>query len=90
MTSIMAMSCHLRILCQLYTSRMCTSYHSKVKVGSAPAKAAALCVNFNIDGTPITSRTHIQHTHPSHSKASRLLTLSLSLGVPVPLTTEWM
>ena len=28
------------------------------------------------------------HTHPSHSQTSRLLTSSLSLGVPVPLTTQ--
>jgi hypothetical protein len=33
----------------------------------------------------ITSRTH---THPSHSQTSRLLTSSLSLGVPVPLGTQ--
>ena len=53
----------------------------KAKVGSTLAKAAALCVNLNIDGAPITSRTH---THPSHS---RLLTSSLSLGVPVHRAT---
>ena len=57
----------------------------KGKVGSTLPKAASLCVNLNIDGAPITSRTH---THPSHSQASRLLTSSLSLGVPVPHTTE--
>ncbi len=33
----------------------------------------------------ITSRTH---THPSHSQTSRLLTSSLSLGVPVPRATQ--
>ena len=59
----------------------------KAKVGSSLAKAAAMRVNLNIDGTPITSRSH---THPSHSQTSRLLTSSLSLGVPVPLTMEWM
>ena len=59
----------------------------KAKVGSTLAKAAALCVNLNIDGAPITSRSH---THPSHSHTSRLLTSSLSLGVPVPRTTECM
>jgi hypothetical protein len=37
-------------------------------------KAAALRVNLNIDGAPITSRTH---AHPSHSETSRLLTSSL-------------
>jgi hypothetical protein len=48
-------------------------------------KVAALRMNLNIDGTPITSRTH---THPSHSQTSRLLTSSLSLGVPVPRATQ--
>ena len=59
----------------------------KAKVGSSLAKAAAIRVNLNIDDTPITSRSH---THPSHSQESRLLTSSLSLGVPVPLTMECM
>ena len=59
----------------------------KSKIGSSLAKAAAMCVNLNIDGAPITSRSH---THPSHSQASRLLTSSLSLGVPVPHTMEYM
>jgi hypothetical protein len=54
-------------------------------VGSTLAKAAALRINLNIDGAPITSRTH---THPSHSQTSRLLTSSLSLGVPVPRATQ--
>ena len=36
----------------------------KAKVGSTLAKAAALRINLNIDGAPITSRIH---THPSHS-----------------------
>ena len=59
----------------------------KAKVGSSLAKAAAMRVNLNIDGAPITS---CSHTHPSHSQASRLLTSSLSLGVPVPRTMECM
>ncbi len=42
-------------------------------------------ITFNLDGAPITSRTH---THPSHSKTSGLLTSSLSLGVPVPRVTQ--
>jgi hypothetical protein len=45
----------------------------------------SLRVTRNIDGTPITSKSH---THPSHSQASRLLTSSLSLRVPVPRTTK--
>ena len=57
----------------------------KSEIGSSLAKTAAMRVNLNIDGAPITSRSH---THPSHSQASRLLTSSLSLGVPVPRTTE--
>ena len=61
--------------------RAAFSSQLKGKVGSTLAKDAALRVNLNIDGAPITSRTH---THPSHSQTSRLLTSSLSLGVPVP------
>ncbi len=59
----------------------------KEKVGSTLVKTTALRVNLNIDGTAITSRTH---THPSHSQTSRLLTSSLSLGVPVPPATQCM
>ena len=57
----------------------------KGKIGSSLSKVAALCVNLNIDGAPITSHSY---THPSYSQESRLLTSSLSLGVPVPHTTE--
>ena len=59
----------------------------KAKVGSSLAKAAVMSVNLNIDGAPITSRSH---THPSHSQVSHLLTSSLSLGVPVPHTLEYI
>jgi hypothetical protein len=62
------------------------SSQPKVKVGSTLTKAADFRVNLNIDGAPITSRTH---THPSHSQTSRLLTSSLSLGVPVPRSNSW-
>jgi hypothetical protein len=44
-------------------------------------------VNLNLDGAPIASSSH---THPSHSQTSRLLTSSLSLGVPVPRPTQCM
>jgi hypothetical protein len=57
----------------------------KANVGSTLAKAAALRINLNIDGAPITSRTH---THPSHLQTPRLLTSSLSVGVPVPRATQ--
>ena len=59
----------------------------KGKVGLDLSKAAALRINLNIDGAPIASKSH---THPSHSQTSRLLTSSLSLGVPVPRPTQCM
>ena len=67
--------------------RAAFSAQIKAKVGSTLAKAAALRVNLNIDGAPITSRPH---THPSHSQTSRLITSSMSLGVPGPRPTGCM
>jgi hypothetical protein len=67
--------------------RAALSSQLKSKVGSTLAKAAVLRINLNLDGAPITS---ITHTHPSHSQTSRLLTSSLSLGVPVPRATQCM
>ena len=63
------------------------SQQIKSKVGLALAKAEALRINLNLDGAPITSKSH---NHPSHSQTSRLLTSSLSLGVPVPRPTQCM
>ena len=57
--------------------RAAFSAQLKSKVGLALAKAAALCINLNLDGAPIASKSH---THPSHSQTSRLLTSSLSLA----------
>jgi hypothetical protein len=57
----------------------------KSKCGNILAKATVLRINLNLDGSPITSQSH---AHPSHSETSRLLTSSLSLGVPVPRTTQ--
>jgi hypothetical protein len=59
----------------------------KSKVGLTLAKAAALRITLHLDGSPITSKSH---THPSHSKTSRLLTSCLSLGIPVPRATQCM
>ena len=62
----------------------------KSRVGNILAKAAALRVTLNLDGAPIISNSH---THPSHSQTSRLLTSSLwslSLGIPVPRSTQCM
>ena len=59
----------------------------KSRVSSILAKDEALRINLNLDGATITSTSH---THPSHSQTSRLLTSSLSLGVPVPRPTQCM
>jgi hypothetical protein len=60
--------------------------NSKRKGGLAlEDKATVLRNNLNLDGAPIVSKSH---THPSHSQTSRLLTSSLSLGVPVPRPTQ--
>ena len=71
----------------LHFRRAALSSHLKSKVGHILAKAAALRINLNIDGAPIASRSH---THPSHTQNSRLLTSSLSLGVPGPRATQCM
>ena len=55
------------------------------EVGLALVKAVVLRININLDGESIRSKSH---THPSHSQTSRLLTSSLSLGVPVPRPTQ--
>jgi hypothetical protein len=65
--------------------RAAVSDQLKSKVGLALGKATALRITLNLDGAPIISRTH---THTSHSQTSRLLTSSLSLGVPVPRGTQ--
>ena len=67
--------------------RAAYSVQLKSKCGNLLAKAAALRINLNLDGAPIASKSH---THPSHSQTSRLLTSSLSLGVPVPRPTQCM
>ena len=59
----------------------------KSRVSLILAEASALRINLNLDGSSITSASH---THPSHSQTSRLLTSSLSLGVPVPRPTQCM
>jgi hypothetical protein len=52
----------------------------KSKYGLILDQTATLRINLNLDRAPITSQSH---THPSHSQTYRLLTSSLSLGVPV-------
>ena len=70
---------------QFHFRRATFSQQLKSKVGLDLAKTAALRINLNLDGDPITSKSH---THPSRSQTSRLLTSSLSLGVPVPRPTQ--
>jgi hypothetical protein len=72
---------------QFHYRRAAFSSQLRSKIGSILAKAAALRITLNIDGAPIASRSH---THPPHSQTSRLLTSSLSLGVPVPRATQCM
>jgi hypothetical protein len=67
--------------------RAAFSAQLKSKVGLALAKAAVLRITLNLDGAPITSKSH---THPSHSQNSRLLTSSLCLGISVPRATQCM
>jgi hypothetical protein len=72
---------------QFHYRRTVFSSHLKSKIVNILVTTAALRITFNIDGVPLVSRSH---THPSHSQTSRLLTSSLSLGVPVPRTTQCM
>jgi hypothetical protein len=73
--------------CMLHNLRVAFSSQIKSKVSNILVKVATLRVTLNIDGTPIPSKSH---THPSHSQTSRLLTSSLSLGVPIPHSTKCM
>ena len=59
----------------------------KSRVGNILTKSETLWITLNIDGEPTASKSH---THPSHWQTSRLLTSSLSLGVPVPRSTQCM
>ncbi len=67
--------------------RAAVSAQVKIKVGLALVKVEALRITLNLDGAPIISKSH---THPSHSQTSRLLTSSLSLGIPVSRATQCM
>jgi hypothetical protein len=70
---------------QFHFHRAAFTQQIKGKVGLTLPEAVVLRINLNLDGAPITSKSH---THPSHSQTSRLLTSSLSLGVPVPRPTQ--
>ena len=70
---------------QFHYRRAALSSQLKSKIGNILTKAPALRITLNIDGETLVSRSH---THPSHSQTSRLLTSSLSLGVPVSRSTQ--
>ena len=72
---------HFHFRLEMFSSQI------KSKVGHMITKTTSLRIMLNIDGTPIASRSH---THPSHTQNSRLLTSSLSLGVPGPRATQCM
>jgi hypothetical protein len=72
---------------QFHFHRAAFSQQLKSRVGLTVAKETPLRITFNLDGVPIISKSH---THPSHSQTSRLLTSSLSLGIPVPRATQCM
>ncbi len=73
--------------CLFHFHRPAFSDQFKIRVVLDLGKETALRITLNLDGTPIISKSH---THPSHSQTSRLLTSSLSLGVPVPRGTQCM
>jgi hypothetical protein len=70
---------------QFHFRRAAFSQVLKNKVDLTLVKVTILRINLNLDGSPISSKSD---THPSHSQTSRLLTSSLSLGVPVPRPTQ--
>ncbi len=58
---------------QFHYRRVVFSSQLKSKCGNGLPEVATLRIILNIDGAPVSSRSH---THPSHSETSRLLTSS--------------
>jgi hypothetical protein len=69
---------------QFHFKRAAFSSQVRVKVVNILTKSEVLRITLNVDGAPVTTRSH---THPSHSQTARLLTSAMSLGITVPLTT---
>jgi hypothetical protein len=67
------------------TSAARFSLNFKNRVGLALDKTTSLRITLNLVGVSIISTSH---THPSNSQTSRLLTSSLSLGIPGPRGTQ--
>ena len=59
---------------------------NKLKVGNTLDKTVVLRINLNLDGAPITSRTH--NSPITLANLSSINLSSLSLGVPVPPGTQ--
>jgi hypothetical protein len=55
----------------------------KSRVGNILAKASALRINLNTDGSPIVSKSH---THPSHSQTSRFLLIYSNITCAHPMS----
>jgi hypothetical protein len=70
---------------QFHFRRVVFTQQLKSRVDLTLTKETTLRITLNLDGAPITSKSH---THPSHPQTSRSLTSSLSLGVPVPRSTQ--
>ncbi len=72
---------------QFHFHRTVFAQQVQSRVGLTLVKTAGLRITLNLDGVTIISQSH---THPSYSQTSRLLTSSLSLGVPFPRGTQCM
>ncbi len=75
---------HIQDLFRFRRTAFFSQLESKVYNILTRLKVTTLRINRNIDGVTIASHTH---THPSHSQTSRLLSTSLSLGIPFPRST---
>jgi hypothetical protein len=65
-----------RVDCSTSVS-LCSPHSSNPGLETFSSRTVSLRENLNLDGGPITSKSH---THPSHSQTSRLLTSFIYLG----------
>jgi hypothetical protein len=71
---------------QFHFRRAAFAEQLKRRVDLSLVKETSLRITLNLDGTPITSKSH---THPSHSQTSRLLMKDRDhrLVLPVPVVS---
>jgi hypothetical protein len=74
---------------QFHYRRVAFSSQVKSKIGNILTNGTVPRIVLNIDGEPVASKSDT-HLSPWHSQTSRLLTSSVSLGVPVPRGTQCM